>query len=305
MAGETDEILAALGADRPSDASRLVEAASAKALTTDLAKNRKRLAFLRADAVGPAVRALAWGDKTLFGIDRVTDLADWPLTATLPAAAAGAAFDAGATWTLFAGGDIMLDRGVAQTLKIKGKGADFPFDGGTADITSRYCCSSFGWDLPRTARTGDAGRDARPHRRARTSRSPTSRTRPRTRSATTRRGRSSRPTRRSSRGSRPPASTGSASPTTTSATRARPGILQTIKNLKTYGIASQRRGQEPRRGAQAGAPQDARREGRDPGLRHDRRLLRRGHDQGRQRPADRRDGRRPTSRRPARPAPTS
>ena len=63
----------------------------------------------------------------------------------------------GATWTLVAGGDIMLDRGVAQTLKIKGKGADFPFDGGTADITSRYCCSSFGWDLPRTARTGDAG----------------------------------------------------------------------------------------------------------------------------------------------------
>jgi hypothetical protein len=157
VAGETDEILAALGADRPSDTSRLVEAASAKALTTDLAKHRKRLAFLRADAVGPGVRALAWGDKTLFGVGRVTDLADWPLTATLPAAAAGKAFDAGATWTLFAGGDIMLDRGVAQTLKIKGKGADFPFDGGTADITSRYCCSSFGWDLPRTSRTGGAG----------------------------------------------------------------------------------------------------------------------------------------------------
>ena len=51
----------------------------------------------------------------------------------------------------------MLDRGVAQTLKIRGKGADFPFDGGTADITSRYCCSSFGWDLPRTVRTGNAG----------------------------------------------------------------------------------------------------------------------------------------------------
>ena len=148
VSGETDEILASLGAERPSDASRLVEAASAKALTTDLAKNRKRLAFLRADAVGPGVRALLWGDKTLFGVGRVTDLAEWPLTATLPAPAAGRGFDAGATWTLFAGGDIMLDRGVAQTLKIKGKGADFPFDGGTADITSRYCCSSFGWDLP-------------------------------------------------------------------------------------------------------------------------------------------------------------
>ena len=59
VSGETDAILAAVGANRPSDSSRLVEAASAKALTTDLAKNRKRLAFLRADAVGPGVRALA------------------------------------------------------------------------------------------------------------------------------------------------------------------------------------------------------------------------------------------------------
>ncbi len=157
VAGEADAILASLGAERPADASRLVEAATAKALTTDLAKNRKRLAFLRADAVGPGVRALLWGDKTLFGVGRITDLAKWPLTATLPAPAAGKGFDAGATWTLFAGGDIMLDRGVAQTLKIKGKGADFPFDGGSADITSRYCCSSFGWNLPRTVRTGDAG----------------------------------------------------------------------------------------------------------------------------------------------------
>ena len=56
----------------------------------------------------------------------------------------------------------MLDRGVYQTLTIKGKGADFPFDGGTADITSRVCCSSFGWELPTTERTGDAGRGARP-----------------------------------------------------------------------------------------------------------------------------------------------
>ena len=53
-----------------------------------------------------------------------------------------------------AGGDIMLDRGVAQTLKINGKGADFPFDGGTAEITS-ICkdCSPLGWDTPRTRRT--------------------------------------------------------------------------------------------------------------------------------------------------------
>ena len=51
----------------------------------------------------------------------------------------------------------MLDRGVHKTLVIEGKGADFPFDGGTADITSRCCCSAFGWELPRVRRTGNAG----------------------------------------------------------------------------------------------------------------------------------------------------
>jgi poly-gamma-glutamate synthesis protein (capsule biosynthesis protein) len=52
----------------------------------------------------------------------------------------------------------MLDRGVAETLKIHGKGADFPFDGGTAEIAS-ICkdCSPLGWDTPRTRRTGGAG----------------------------------------------------------------------------------------------------------------------------------------------------
>ena len=63
---------------------RLVLAADEATLAADLAKNRKRLAFLRADAVGPEVRALAWGDTALFGVDRVKDLADWPLTASCP-----------------------------------------------------------------------------------------------------------------------------------------------------------------------------------------------------------------------------
>ncbi len=155
--GEADAILAALGADRPAAASRLIEAKDATKLATDLAKHRKRLAFLRADAVGPQVRALAWGGKALFGVDRVTDTADWSLRARLPEAPAGEAFDAGQTWTLFAGGDIMLDRGVYDVLRNKGKGANFPFDGGTADIKSLVCCSSFGWKVPTLGRTGNAG----------------------------------------------------------------------------------------------------------------------------------------------------
>jgi hypothetical protein len=163
VGSEADAILAALSQGRPADASRLVLAPDAATLSTDLAKHRKRLGFLRADAIGPSVRALAWGGHRLFGVGAVKTAAAWGLTARLPMAAladgsAAPAFDPGTLWTLVAGGDIMLDRGVAQTLKIKGKGADFPFDGGTAEITS-ICkdCSSMGWDLPRTRRTGHAG----------------------------------------------------------------------------------------------------------------------------------------------------
>jgi poly-gamma-glutamate synthesis protein (capsule biosynthesis protein) len=157
VSAESDAVLEALGLARPADSSRLVLARDAARLATDLATSRKRLGFLRADAVGPSVRALAWGGDTLFGVDRVTEPADWPLVATLAPGSAADAFDPSATWTLFAGGDILLDRGVYKTLVVEDKGADFPFDGGTAEITSRYCCSSFGWELPRTKRTGNAG----------------------------------------------------------------------------------------------------------------------------------------------------
>src|SRR5207249_697869 len=117
----------------------------------------RRLAFLRADEVTPAVRVLAWGDASLFGVGRVKALADWPLTAQLPEAAGDTAYDPETTWTLFAGGDILLDRGVYQTVRLRRQGVDFPFDGGTAEITGRYCCSTFGWELPRTQRTDHAG----------------------------------------------------------------------------------------------------------------------------------------------------
>lgn len=156
--GEADAILASLRLERPTDAALLVLAPDSDTLARDLAANRKRLAFLRADEVEPDVRALAWGGKALFGVDRVRKLADWPLTARLPAPTTAAAFDPSTTWTLFAGGDIMLDRGVYETLAVKGKGADFPFQGGTAEITGRcQNCSPLGWDTPYTRRTGNAG----------------------------------------------------------------------------------------------------------------------------------------------------
>jgi hypothetical protein len=155
---DADGILAALGAAHPEDRSRLVLARDARAVAEDLAENRDRLAFLRADDVTPAVRAIAWGGASLFGVDRVASSADWPLRASLPTRSASAsAYDPAAAWTLVAGGDIMLDRGVYQAIEIEGKGVDFPWNGGTAEITSRYCCSSFGWELPVTERTGNEG----------------------------------------------------------------------------------------------------------------------------------------------------
>ena len=155
---EADAILGALGVARPSDPARLVLAKDAATLSRDLAKHRKRLGFIRAQDVTPAVRALAWGDRSLFGVDRVKKAADWRLNAELPRRGNGSAFDPASTWTLFAGGDILLDRGVYETLRVKGRGPNFPFAGGTAEITSRCRdCSPLGWDLPRTRRTGNAG----------------------------------------------------------------------------------------------------------------------------------------------------
>jgi hypothetical protein len=152
---EADAILAAVGAERPADAKRLILAPDGTSLAADLAANRKRLAFMRADEVGPSVRALGWGDRQLFGVGAVETVEAWGLAAMLPLN--GEPFDPAASWTLVAGGDIMLDRGVAQTVKINKKGIDFPFNGGLADITSRYCCSGRGWDLPRVTRVGKGG----------------------------------------------------------------------------------------------------------------------------------------------------
>jgi hypothetical protein len=151
-------ILAALpahGVAGKIDPSRVVRVANATALAKDLAKDSKRIAFLRASQVTPAVRALAWTGRSLFGVDRTKTAGAWKLTAQLHGDAHP--FDPGATWTIVAGGDILLDRGVYKQIEILGKGADFPFNGGTARIVGRHCCSSFGWPVPTGKRTGNPG----------------------------------------------------------------------------------------------------------------------------------------------------
>jgi hypothetical protein len=155
--GDADAILATLGVTRGELGDALTTLDTADDLRAWLPKHRKALAFLRADDVDESVRALAWGDDALFGVDRVASLADWPLSARLLVPAGSApGYDPATAWTLVAGGDILLDRGVA--LAIKAKDVDFPFDGGTVDITG-ICkdCSPFGWDLPYTDRTGNRG----------------------------------------------------------------------------------------------------------------------------------------------------
>ena len=133
-----------------------VRALSGAGIVTQLADTPGVLGVVRAADVGPGMRALDVDGKSLFGEQRVTDLASWPLL--VPSVAdASAAFDPGALWTLAAGGDVMLDRAVYDRTVIQGLGADYPWAGGTAKVTSRYCCGSPGLKLAAGQSTGNAG----------------------------------------------------------------------------------------------------------------------------------------------------
>jgi poly-gamma-glutamate capsule biosynthesis protein CapA/YwtB (metallophosphatase superfamily) len=69
----------------------------------------------------------------------------------------GSPYDPATTWTLFAAGDLGLDRSYADVVKVQGKGMDYPFDGGTARIARLVCCSPFGWKVPTIVSTGHRG----------------------------------------------------------------------------------------------------------------------------------------------------
>ena len=149
VAGQSAAILDAL---HVSASARVLTAVDAPTLMKDLAAHRDRLGFLRADEVGPGVRALGWGARNLFGVHRVKRTAPWPLVAKLPAGARP--YDPATTWTMFAAGDLGLDRAYANVVKVLGKGIDYPFDGGTARISRLVCCSPFGWKVPTIVSTG-------------------------------------------------------------------------------------------------------------------------------------------------------
>jgi poly-gamma-glutamate synthesis protein (capsule biosynthesis protein) len=134
-----------------------VRARSPADVRAALARSPGALGILRAGDVTPDVRALAVGGLRLFGGARVRDLAAWPLLVAEPAGAVPSTFDPAATWTLAAGGDVMLDREVHRLAILEGKGPDYPWDGGTARITGRFCCGYPGWEIVGGRRTGHAG----------------------------------------------------------------------------------------------------------------------------------------------------
>ncbi len=153
-------ILAALKVDATTLGSRLTTVSSAATLAKTLAAHRTWLGFLRADEVGPSVHALAWGTQAMFGETRVASLVAWKLNANL-AVVAGAkpTYEPAKAWTVFAAGDLALDRGAALAIRQHpARGSDYLYDGGNVTITGRCPkCSSFGWDLPYTRRLGGGG----------------------------------------------------------------------------------------------------------------------------------------------------
>lgn len=118
------------------------------------------LGLLPASALTARVRALSLEGASLVGEGHLKKLADWPLMATVQAPVSDR-WDPGATWTMVAGGDMFLDRGVRNTTLEMGKGIDYPFAGGTAKVTGHCTCSPSKQIpnelVPVVQRTGNAG----------------------------------------------------------------------------------------------------------------------------------------------------
>jgi poly-gamma-glutamate synthesis protein (capsule biosynthesis protein) len=117
--------------------------------------SRRVLGLVPAAEVTPGLRALRVDGRGLFGGERVRDLAEWPLRAPAGTASKGApGFDPAATWTLLAGGDVMLDREVHRQAVILDKGPDHSWSGGFARIASRTCCTVDGGNAITTRSVG-------------------------------------------------------------------------------------------------------------------------------------------------------
>ena len=119
---------------------------------------RGALGFVAATSLGPSMRALDVDGVAIHGNQRVGDVSRWPLTITMELEP-GDEWDQSKTWVLVAGGDSFTDRGVYDTVVLEGKGVDYPFAGGTAEVTGRGCCDPVFNDniVPRYRLTGNKG----------------------------------------------------------------------------------------------------------------------------------------------------
>ncbi len=134
-----------------------VRALSAGDIRARIAKSPTALGIVRAEDVSPTVRALAVGGTALFGETRVRALAAWPLLIPEPPGSRPSAFAPASLWTMVAGGDDMLDRYVYKRTIIDRLGAGYPWNGGTARISSTYCCGWPGLHIVRGTHVGSAG----------------------------------------------------------------------------------------------------------------------------------------------------
>jgi poly-gamma-glutamate capsule biosynthesis protein CapA/YwtB (metallophosphatase superfamily) len=113
------------------------------------------IGIVRADDVTMDVRALAVDGTALFGAERIHDLKSWPLLASETGTTSS--FSTQAAWTVAAGGDVMLDKAIYAQSVLKGKGADYAWNGGTAVIDSRSCCGWGNKPLANGRQTGNSG----------------------------------------------------------------------------------------------------------------------------------------------------
>jgi len=153
--GDRAAIEGALGITIAGSVDEATPAAIERALK--IAKQRN-LGLLRASDVSHRIRTLGIGDRLLFGNDRIGNLDNWPVVATVQGPA-GSAWDQKQVWTMVAGGDSFTDRGIYERVVNRKKGLDYPFDGGTARVTGHYCCGPFvdGYEVPRYRLSGPKG----------------------------------------------------------------------------------------------------------------------------------------------------
>jgi hypothetical protein len=149
-ADDADAIAGALGITLGSDVQRLPVDQVRKQVSNGA------LGLMPVTDVDPSVRALSIDGVSLFGNDRIKDTSTWPLAIE---GANSPAWDQSTTWTLVAGGDMFMDRGVYREVVQQKKGVDFPFDGGTATVTGHHCCGEYvtTYEIPDVQLTGNAG----------------------------------------------------------------------------------------------------------------------------------------------------